>query len=228
MSIVVLFSGGQDSCTVLGMAVKKIGAMNVYPISVDYGQRHEVELEQAYNFCMALGLREPKIVDMIEPFKGAASALINDGPIDAAHAYDVDLPASFVPNRNATLLTLAHGYAQKIGATEVWAGMCQTDYSGYPDCRLPFIQALETALNLGSPEAINIRFVTPLMHLTKAETFEKAEYADLLNEVIEHSHTCYEGERDKRHPWGYGCGECPACKLRAKGWSEFVEGNQRV
>jgi 7-cyano-7-deazaguanine synthase len=131
----------------------------------------------------------------------------------------VGLPSSFVPNRNQLFITLAHSYAQKIGAETLVTGVCQTDYSGYPDCRQEFIFDIQKATNLGSDSKIVIR--TPLMHLTKAETFELAKKENCLNDVLEHSHTCYNGNRDKLHSWGYGCDDCPACELRKKGYNEF-------
>ena len=140
-----------------------------------------------------------------------------------------------MPNRNALFLTIAHGYAQIVGANTIWTGVCQTDYSGYPDCRASFIFEMERALNKGYQTEIAI--VTPLMLKTKAETFAMAEECGVLDLVINESHTCYNGVRGYEggytspeareyaagglHEWGHGCGECPACLLRAKGWEEF-------
>jgi len=222
---VIVFSGGQDSTTVLGMA-RHMG-YDCYAIGFDYGQKHAVELQQARKIAAKLGV--PYHVVNIREFGklvGAGSALLNNGQeVTDASRIVKDVPASFVPNRNAVMLTIAHGYAQMIEADTVWTGVCQTDYSGYPDCRLEFIQKLNVALNLGYKTQISI--LTPLMHCTKGETFKLAEEAGVLDLVIEESHTCYNGIRQvgptmpDRWEWGHGCGECPACLLRAKGWEDY-------
>ena len=148
------------------------------------------------------------------------SALIDSTQdIGAHHRTHTNLPASFVPNRNAIFFTLAHAFAQKQGINHIIIGVNQTDYSGYPDCREPFVKALELALNLGS-EA-NITFHYPLMHLTKAETFELSDKEGVLELVLNESHTCYNGNHEEKHAWGYGCGECPACILRKAGWETY-------
>ena len=126
-----------------------------------------------------------------------------------------------MPARNAVFLALAHGLAQEWKCHTIYTGVCQTDYSGYPDCRRAFITAMEGALNEGYTTTIEI--ATPLMYLTKAETFAFAKRVGILDTVIEHSHTCYEGDRSVKFDWGYGCGECPACKLRAKGFQEYKD-----
>ena len=219
-SALVLFSGGQDSTTLLGWALNRYE--HVEAVSFDYGQRHAVEITQSREICRLFGVEQTLLP--IEAFKQLAdSALIGHGggSVASPHAHKQALPASYVPNRNALLLTLAHALAQKKGIEQMITGVCQTDYSGYPDCRIGFINAIESALNLGSESAIEI--ITPLMRLTKAETFKLAEEEGVLEVVLEHSHTCYEGVRDKRFPWGYGCGRCPACELRAKGWSEYQQ-----
>lgn len=219
---IVVFSGGQDSTTCLGAAIQEHGAGNVSCISFRYGQKHAIELECAKIIAEKLGV-ELNVVNVDALGQLVTSALTEDGDTTQPHAYKEGLPASFVPNRNAMFLTLAHAYAQEKGATELWTGVCQTDYSGYPDCREVFIKALETALNTGYETNIEIR--TPLMFLTKEETFILAEQNDVLDLVIEHSHTCYNGDHTTKHAWGYGCGECPACELRKKGYEEYVTGN---
>ena len=218
MKAVVLFSGGQDSCTVLEQAAAEYGN-EALALSVVYGQRHAIELECAAKYAATLSVQHQVIE---ASFFGALapSALTGAGDVSADHPFIKGVPASFVPNRNAFLLTLAHAKAQAIGASVVYGGMCETDYSGYPDCRRGFIDALEVALNAGS--AANVQFVTPLMDLTKAETFALADKLGALHRVLEMSHTCYEGVREERHSWGYGCGECPACKLRKAGWEEYL------
>jgi len=213
---VVLFSGGQDSTTCLGWAKQQY--KKVIAVGFNYGQRHTVELEQAK--LIADKLQVPFTIIRV-PFYGdlVDSALTGSGSVKAKHERLKHLPASFVPNRNAFFLTIAHAVAQKAGAEILVTGTCETDYSGYPDCRREFIDAQEKALNLGADSSIKI--VTPLMHLTKAATFALAKEVGVLEEVLELSHTCYEGDRNSKHAWGYGCGDCPACVLRTKGWLEF-------
>lgn len=128
-----------------------------------------------------------------------------------------------MPNRNALFLTTAHAYAQKVEADSLITGVCETDYSGYPDCRDEFIRSLEETLNLGYQT--NIKIHTPLMWLNKAETFALAKAVDFLTVVLEDSHTCYNGDHNTSFVWGYGCGECPACKLRANGFEAFIQAN---
>lgn len=216
----VVLSGGQDSVTCLGYALKNYEM--VYAISFNYGQRHKVELTCASEICVDHSVPF-KVVDVRFLGEMVTSALTGEGSVNEKHVRDDSLPASFVPNRNALFLTIAHAYAQEIGASAVITGVCQTDYSGYPDCREKFIRALQTSLNIGYNTCIEI--VTPLMHLTKAETFQLAKDVDFLDVVIKDSHTCYEGDHDTVHEWGLGCGECPACALRAKGYEEFKNGD---
>jgi 7-cyano-7-deazaguanine synthase len=215
---VVVLSGGQDSVTCLGLAIARKHPA-IYAISFRYGQKHATELAQAELVAALYGIPF-KLVDL--SFFGAmvTSELTKaDGNTMQPHAYKPGLPASFVPNRNALFLTLAHAYAQEVGATTIYTGVCQTDYSGYPDCRAEFIDALSFALNVGYETGIQI--VTPMMHLTKGETFALADTVGFLDVVVEHSHTCYNGDRSICHAWGYGCGKCPACDLRAKGFDDF-------
>ena len=216
MEALVLFSGGQDSTTCLGWS------LNRYPtqaIRFMYGQTHLIELEQATEICLSLGVKH-HIID-VSFFAGIVdSALTSGGDVNKKHDRIKDLPASFVPNRNAFFITIAHALAQKLGIELLIGGMSQEDFSGYPDCREIFIDKMVKALNLGSSVDINIQ--TPLMFLSKAEIFYLAEREKILNMVLEDSHTCYNGNREKRYEWGYGCGECPACKLRAKGWDAYI------
>lgn len=234
----VVFSGGQDSTTILGHAMHL--GFEVEAIGFNYGQKHAVELVQAQKIADKLNVNY-RIVDMQEfgNLVAGASALIGNGcglnVNDASPMKHMStaVHASFVPNRNAMMLTMAHGYAQIIGADTLWTGVCQTDYSGYPDCRKVFIDALENALNVGYET--NIQIITPLMFATKAQTFKMAEDAGVLDLVLGESHTCYNGVRDfigeidgkhtdgAFHEWGHGCGKCPACELRAKGWKEYKE-----
>lgn len=214
----VILSGGQDSVTSLFWALGS--AQQVEAITFYYGQNHSVEIDCARAVCMANNVKQ-KFVDISFLPQLVNSALTSNGDVNVLN--EKGLPSSFVPNRNALFITLAHAYAQKIGADTLITGVCQTDYSGYPDCRLEFISILEKALNNGSMSSISI--ATPLMFLTKAETFKLAEKLGRLEDVVEHSHTCYLGHRGaaNRHFWGYGCGECPACNLREKGYVEFLK-----
>lgn len=217
-SAVVVLSGGQDSVTCLGYALRCFE--KVYCIGFTYGQKHSVELIQAAKICdmhnVSFELFEiPALAALGD------SALVTNGDVNKAHHRSKDLPASFVPNRNAMFLTIAHAYAQKMGADALITGVCQTDYSGYPDCRHEFILSLQTSLNVGYQT--DIRILTPLMYLDKAETFHLASECGFLETVIAYSHTCYNGDRSKTFDWGDGCGECPACELRAKGYREYKE-----
>lgn len=203
--------------TCLGMALELYGA--VAAISFVYGQKHAIELECAKTLCTKYSVPH-KIVDLSFLGSVVTSALTSGGDVNQPHAYKEGLPASFVPNRNALFLTVAHAHAQEIKADVIVTGVCQTDYSGYPDCRDAFVCALESALNIGYQTQIAIS--TPLMWLTKAQTFAKAKEFGFLFDVIENSHTCYDGNHITQHEWGYGCGKCPACKLRAAGYQEFI------
>lgn len=213
----VVLSGGQDSVTCLLWALDKFS--EVQAITFDYAQRHRVELICAKSVCQQVGVKQ-KVVDMSHISQVSLSALVGDGDVSAAHALHPELPASYVPNRNAMMLTAAHAWAQAIGYGNIVTGVCQTDYSGYPDCHDEFIQEMSNALDLGSNSKIIIQ--APMMYLNKAQTFDLANDLGGLDFVIENSHTCYEGDRRVRHPWGYGCGECPACKIRAAGYEKFL------
>lgn len=215
---VCLLSGGQDSVTCLAFAANRHAELHT--VSFEYGQSHSIELELAKSAAWYFGA-DHRMINIQSIVENVTSALLDGGDTAEAHPRLTDLPASFVPGRNALMLTVATAMiAPEVGATHVYAGMCQTDYSGYPDCRLSFIGALNIALDLGYNQHIEI--VTPLMDLTKAETFALAKELGELDYILEMTHTCYKSDRTVRHPWGYGCGECPACKLRAKGWSDYV------
>lgn len=214
----IIFSGGQDSTTCLGWAKERFDVVET--ITFDYGQKHKVEIEKARDIAKMLGVKNTLL--SINAFTELNDSALIDSSLDisSSHHTKPNLPASFVPNRNAIFFTLAHAFAQKQGIDNLVTGINQTDYSGYPDCRENFVKALELALNLGSES--NIKFHYPLMHLSKAETFELAKKEGILEVVVEHSHTCYNGDHESFHDWGYGCAKCPACILRAKGWEEFV------
>lgn len=213
----IVLSGGQDSITCLYWAKQQY--TEVEAIIFDYSQRHKTEIGCAVKVCNLEDVLY-KVVDLGFFSSISKSALTDDRIGVADKVPGSDLPATFTPNRNALFLTIAHAYAQQIGAQHVVTGVCQTDYSGYPDCRREFIGTIEHALNLGSGRSIQIE--TPLMWRTKAETFELADELGVLNKVVEHSHTCYNGNRTQRHDWGYGCGTCPACELRKKGFEEYI------
>ncbi len=232
MRAVICLSGGQDSTTILGKALHD--GFECFAIGFDYGQRHKIELEQAAKIAAALNVPY-QVLDIKSFGKLVTSALARpEGTFGVPHERMASVPSSFVPNRNAVILTLAHAYAQEVGAEVVFGGMCETDYSGYPDCREVFINSLENALNIGY--LTKIKLITPLMHLNKAATFKMAEECGVLDLVLEESHTCYKGIRGVacnymghevanwetgRYVWGHGCGECPACDLRANGWAEY-------
>lgn len=212
---VVIFSGGQDSTTCLFWALKKFD--KVEAITFNYGQKHNVEIEQSKIICDYFKVKQT-IIDMTFLNTIVESALTSNGDVNQLN--EKGLPSSFVPNRNQLFITLAHSYAQKIGAENLVTGVCQTDYSGYPDCRDNFITSVERTTNLGSDSKIRIH--TPLMYLTKGQTFELADNIGYLKEVIELSHTCYNGNREHKYSWGYGCQNCPACNLRQNGYEDFL------
>lgn len=220
----VLFSGGQDSTTCLAWALARYDAVET--LGFDYGQRHRVELDQRPRLRDALAARWPSrlgpdhMIDLTALAALGATAMTEDIAIAMT---EKGLPNTFVPGRNLLFLTFAAALAYRRGLKTIVGGMCETDYSGYPDCRDDTIKAMQVALNLG----MDARFVveTPLMWRDKADTFALAEEiggTGLLDLVIEDTHTCYLGERGTRHPWGYGCGTCPACELRAQGYAAYL------
>ena len=215
-SALVVLSGGQDSVTCLGVAMAKHPAVEA--IGFNYGQRHCIEIKQARKICENHNIKFT-VIDIAFLGGLVRSALTGEGEFSESHPDYENLPSSFVPARNAIFLTLTHALAQTIRATHVYTGTCETDFSGYPDCRDAFIKNLRDTLNQGYET--NIEIVTPLMFKDKAATFALAEEYGVLYDVLEYSHTCYEGDRKIRHEWGYGCGKCPACQLRAKGWEKF-------
>lgn len=222
----VLFSGGQDSTTCLAWALDRFSSVDT--VSFDYGQRHRVELDCQVRVRDGLAARFPRwagrlgrhhAVDLGVIASITASALTHDQPITIAAN---GLPSTFVPGRNIVFLTLAAVIAHGRGMTALVGGMCETDYSGYPDCRNETLTSLERTLRLGTETPFRIE--TPLMWRDKAETWALAEAlggAALVGLVIEHTHSCYKGLRETRHDWGYGCGECPACQLRAAGYVKW-------
>ena len=227
-SALVLFSGGQDSTVCLVWALERFS--RVETIGFDYGQRHAVELSvrprireriAALDAGWASRLGEDHLVRIEALAAISETALTRDTAIAIA---DSGLPTTFVPGRNLIFFAFAGALAYRRGAKHLVAGMCETDYSGYPDCRDDTVKAMQLALNLGMER----RFVlhTPLMWIDKAGTFALAQELGgdaLVDLLVEETHSCYLGERTRRHVWGFGCGECPACKLRADGFARWME-----
>lgn len=227
-SALVLFSGGQDSTTCLAWALQRFS--RVETIGFDYGQRHRVELEcrgclraglSAINSDWAAKLGDDHTISLSALGEVSNTALTRNVEIEMG---DSGLPNTFVPGRNLVFLTFAAALAYRREIRHVVGGMCETDYSGYPDCRDDTIKALQVALSLGMER----RFVlhTPLMWIDKAETWALARRLGgerLVDLLIEETHTCYLGERGRRHAWGHGCCECPACQLRAEGFRRYSE-----
>lgn len=222
----VLFSAGQDSATCLAWALSLFD--RVETMGFTYGQRHAIEMEQRPVLRARIAALRPEwqarlgadvVVDLAGYGALAESALTADRAIEMTAS---GLPSTFVPGRNLVFLSVASAHAYRRSADTLVGGMCETDYSGYPDCRRETIDAMERALSLGLATPLTI--ATPLMQLTKAQTWALADELGgdaLVDVILEHSHTCYEGDRSQRHEWGYGCGACPACDLRTKGWRAF-------
>ena len=222
----VLFSGGQDSTVCLAWALEHY--TRVETVGFDYGQRHRVELEARLAVLSRIGSIRPDwaarlgsdhIIALPELGRISETALTRDAAIQMTAA---GLPSTFVPGRNLLFFTYAAALGYRRGIDVLVGGMCETDYSGYPDCRSETLQTLARAIGLGTDRSTLIQ--TPLMFVDKAATWVMTRElggAPLVDLIIEHTHTCYLGIRSRRHPWGYGCGKCPACHLRAKGWAQF-------
>ncbi len=217
---VVVFSGGQDSTTCLIQALHQYD--EAHCITFDYGQRHRAEIDVAKKLSAELGARAHKVLDVGLLNELAISSLTRDNiPVpDYESESSSQLPSTFVPGRNILFLTLAAIYAYQIDAEAVITGVCETDFSGYPDCRDEFVKALNHAISLGI--ARDIRFETPLMWLNKAETWALADYYQQLDKVRHDTLTCYNGIQ------GDGCGTCAACHLRAKGLQQYQQNQQQV
>lgn len=224
----VLFSGGQDSTTCLAWALERYP--HVETVGFDYGQRHRVELDCRPRLRERLGERWPERLGPDHTIEMRALAAIGETAMtrDIAIAADArGLPNTFVPGRNLLFLTYAAALACRRDLDVLVGGMCETDFSGYPDCRDATIKAMATALNLGMDARFTVE--TPLMWLDKADTWRLAEALGgpaLVALVVADTHTCYLGERGPLHDWGYGCGDCPACRLRADGWRRFRDAAQ--
>lgn len=224
-SALVLFSGGQDSTVCLAWALARYE--RVETIGFRYGQRHSVELAQR-------DVVRDKLARLSDAGKRLGADTVLDLPAlqsisDTALTRETEitfaatgLPTTFVPGRNLLFLTYAAALAYRRGIATLVGGMCETDFSGYPDCRNETIQTLAQAISLGLATPITIE--TPLMFVDKAGTWAMASQLggdELVKMIVEDTHTCYVGDRTNRHDWGYGCGICPACELRAKGWAEW-------
>ena len=235
-SALVLFSGGQDSTTCLADALSRY--TRVETVAFDYGQRHRVELDARLQVLAALRTQFPTwaprmgqdhLLDASVLGQVSETALTRD---TAIAMQTNGLPNTFVPGRNLLFLTLAAALAYRRGLDVIVTGVCETDYSGYPDCRDDTMKAMQVALSLGMDK--RLRIDTPLMWIDKAQTWQMAYDLgqatiqtgggqQLVDLIVEHSHTCYLGERTLRHDWGYGCGTCPACELRSAGYARYAQ-----
>ena len=226
-SALVLFSGGQDSTTCLAWALEHFE--RVETIGFDYGQRHDIELTVRPNLREKIIELQPHWETRLGPDHMIDLSLLSSIS-ETAMTSDIEivmqengLPNTFVPGRNLLFLTVAATLAYRRGLDVLVGGMCETDFSGYPDCRDDTLKSLQVTLNLGMNSRLNI--ATPLMWLDKSQTWELAQTlgGDALIDLIRvGTHTCYLGERGKRHDWGYGCESCPACVLRANGYKQFA------
>jgi 7-cyano-7-deazaguanine synthase len=228
----VLFSGGQDSTACLAWALDRYA--RVETIGFDYGQRHRVELDCRHTVREELRRQFPQWAAKLGDDHLLDLSLlgqISDTALTDARAIELQangLPNTFVPGRNLLFLGFAATVAYRRSLSVLVGGMCETDYSGYPDCRDNTLKAMQLALSLGLATPMTVE--TPLMFLTKAQTWSLTQSlgGDALNAlIVEHTHTCYLGERGRRHAWGYGCGECPACALRRAGYQAFIAGAAR-
>lgn len=227
---IVLFSGGQDSTTCLAWALSRY--CEVETVGFDYGQRHAVELTVRPSLLAALRARFPRWagrlgadhqVSMRELAQLSDTALTRSAEI---RMNAKGLPNTFVPGRNLLFFTYAAAIAYRRDVRVLVGGMCETDYSGYPDCRDDTLKAMQIALSLGMDQRFTVE--TPLMWLSKAQTWQLAQElggADLVDLIRHDTHTCYLGERERVHDWGVGCGTCPACELRAAGWKAWRAGS---
>ena len=230
-SALVLFSGGQDSATCLAWAAKNF--VGVETIGFDYGQRHAIELEVRKDFLASFKTLDEEIgsrvgqdhfIDAKNLGSIGGTAMTEEIEIEMS---ETGLPNTFVPGRNLYFFTLAAAVAYRRGISTLVGGMCETDFSGYPDCRWVTMDALQQALSLGTDKEFEI--ATPLMWIDKAETWELASSLmgqKLVDSIIENTHTCYLGDRSKRFDWGFGCGECPSCELRANGYKKWLKTSQ--
>ena len=225
-SALVLFSGGQDSATCLAWALERFESVET--VGFDYGQRHRVELECRLPLLSEMRrikstwsgrLGDDHVMDL------SVLGTISDTALTTSVAIEISekgLPNTFVPGRNLLFLTLASALAYRRGLKHLITGVCETDYSGYPDCRDDTVKAMQIALNLGMESKFVLH--TPLMWIDKADTWRMAEELggrSFVDTIVEHTHTCYLGDRSTHNNWGYGCGTCPACEIRATGFDAY-------
>jgi 7-cyano-7-deazaguanine synthase len=225
-SALVLFSGGQDSTTCLAYALQRYP--RVETLGFDYGQRHQIEMQARQEVLARITSAMPQarerlgqdhVLDLAVLGQVSETSLTRDMAFKVSES---GLPNTFVPGRNLLFLTLAAALAYRRDLRVLVTGVCETDYSGYPDCRDDTMKAMQLALSLGMDRRILIE--TPLMWIDKAGTWAMAQSIGgnaLVELIVEHSHTCYMGDRQHRHDWGYGCAQCPACELRASGWQRW-------
>lgn len=223
----LLFSGGQDSATCLAWACENYA--HVETVGFDYGQRHSIEMECRNTVRTRIIERFPQwgakigqdhIIDLSVLGEISETSLTRDTEIDMDAS---GLPNTFVPGRNLIFLNFAAAIGYRRGILNLVGGMCEADFSGYPDCRTETLDATLRSISLGMDKQFTLE--TPLMHLSKAGAWglaHKLGGTALVDLILEDTHTCYLGERGQRHDWGYGCGTCPACELRAKGWAEYA------
>ncbi len=232
-SALVLFSGGQDSTVCLAWALDRFA--RVETVGFDYGQRHAVELDVRPRIRERLAALKPDWQARLgedHVIKLDALAAISDSALTRETAIEIadnGLPTTFVPGRNLIFFAFAGALAYRRSARHLVAGMCETDYSGYPDCRDDTVKAMQVALTLGLDRRVTLH--TPLMWIDKAATFALAQEIGgqpFLDLVVEDTHSCYLGDRARRHDWGYGCGDCPACKLRAQGFAIFISRRKTI
>ncbi len=224
----VLFSGGQDSTVCLAWALEHFGCVET--VGFDYGQRHSIELECREAVRKELGARFPEWQERLGPdheIDLSTLGRISDTALTREVEIELDqagLPNTFVPGRNLAFFVFAAALGYRRGILSLVGGMCETDFSGYPDCRDATLRTLAEAIRLGTEADFTIE--TPLMQLSKAQTWALAKDLGgrvLVDLIVEHTHSCYKGARESRHDWGYGCGQCPACELRAKGFAEWQQ-----
>lgn len=225
---VVALSGGQDSTTCLYYALRKYDRVDA--VSFDYGQRHRVELVAAAEIARQAGVEQTVLT--VPAFSELGDAALTSATIDVAEdatdsagavnelAARRGLPSTFVPGRNVILLGLAAAYGVPRGLHSLVTGICARDRAGYPDCRVEFARSMEQTLRWALDDR-TFALDAPLLTRSKAQTWALAEQVGAIDAVLELSHTCYEGDHATRHEWGFGCGECPACEVRAEGFAEF-------
>ena len=227
-SALVLFSGGQDSTTCLAWALDRFA--HVETIGFEYGQRHAVEMAVRGTVREGLAALKPAWAMRLGPdhvLPLASLAALSETSLTRQQAItlsETGLPSTFVPGRNLLFFTYAAALSYRRGLKHMVGGMCETDYSGYPDCRDDTLKALQVALSLGMDRRVVLH--TPLMWRDKAATWQMAQALGgeaLVTLILEQTHSCYMGDREHRHEWGYGCGACPACELRAAGWQRFSQ-----